>query len=195
MADQPQRLNHLMARIREGDQEAVRELLDEYGAFLLHVIRRRLAARLRTQFDSADVAQSVWASFFAGPLKERHFDSPRDLLAYLVSIAQNKMCDVKRKRLQTQKRSLTRVRSLEGSAARQAYTTPAAQPSPSQLVLAEDQWERLLDGQPDHYRRILLLLRQGHTHGEVARELRLNERTIRRVVALAALKLRTGGGP
>jgi DNA-binding NarL/FixJ family response regulator len=55
--------------------------------------------------------------------------------------------------------------------------------------MAEEQWDRLLAGQPDHYRLILDLVRQGHTYEEVARRLEIHPRTVSRVVALAAARL------
>jgi len=193
MPDDQQGLKLLMARIRDGDQDAVRELLDTYGAFLLHVIRRRLNALLRTQFDSADFVQAVWASFFAGRLADRDFASPEDLINFLAGLARHKVCDAARQRLKTDKRNLYRAHSLDGSAAALAGREPSRQPTPSQVAMAEEQWDRLLDGQPEHHRRILQLLREGHTQQEVAAELRLNEKTIRRVVGLAVLRLKRGG--
>jgi RNA polymerase sigma factor (sigma-70 family) len=192
MPDDQQGLKRLMARVRDGDQDAVRELLDTYGDFLLHVIRRRLNRPLRTQFDSADFVQAVWASFFTGRLKDQEFASPEDLINFLAGLARNKVCDAARKGMRTDKRNLYRAHSLDGSAAALAGREPSPLPTPSQVVMAEEQWNRLLDGQPEHYRRILLLLREGHTQQEVAAALRLNEKTVRRVVGLAALRLKRG---
>jgi RNA polymerase sigma factor (sigma-70 family) len=187
-------LKRLMARVCAGDQDAVRVLLDEYGAFLLHVIRRKLSAELRTHFDSADFTQAVWASFFTGPLQDYHFNSPQELLRFLVGLARHKLCDAARQR-RRQKRNASCTHSLDGSAAYHAETLRASEPTASQIALAEEQWDRLLRGQPDHYRRILVLLREGHTRREVARELSINERTVHRVVRLAATRLTREGSP
>jgi hypothetical protein len=54
MPDRHLEIAALMERIQEGSQDAVRELLDQYGSHLVRVIRRRLSQRLRSQFDSAD---------------------------------------------------------------------------------------------------------------------------------------------
>jgi RNA polymerase sigma factor (sigma-70 family) len=171
-------LNRLMEQIRGGSQEAVREVLDRYGQILMEVIRRQLAPELRTYFDSADIVQDVWASFFTARLQDYHFDSPEALLAFLARIASNKVCDVARDHMRSQKRNLNRVRSLDGSAAVAAIGLADGAPTPSQVALAEDQWERLLRNQPPHYRRVLELLRQGHGCKEIARELRLKYRTV-----------------
>jgi RNA polymerase sigma factor (sigma-70 family) len=188
-------LTRLMERIRGGSQDAVRELLARYGDSLLRVIRRRLRKPLRGQFDSADFVQAVWASFFAAPLQDYQFDSPEALMAFLTNLAANKVCDAARRAVQTQKRDLRRVHSLDGSAAVAALSLAAPTPTPSQVVLAKEQWDRLLQGQPAHRRAILLLLRQGHSVQEVARELGVNERTVRRVVDLASRRIKLEARP
>jgi RNA polymerase sigma factor (sigma-70 family) len=188
-------LNRLMEQIRGGSQEAVRELLAKYGGSLVRAIRRRLGKRLRSQFDSADFVQAVWASFFTDPLQNYDFGSPEELIAYLTSLAANKVCDAARQGLQARKRNLNRVRSLDGSAAVAATTLAARTPTPSQVMLAKERWDRLLQGQPPHCRHILLLLRQGHTLQEVAQVLDVSERTVRRVVDRAARRIQLKGRP
>lgn len=48
--------------------------------------------------------------------------------------------------------------------------------------MADELWERLLQGEPMRNRRIIELRRAGHTHKEIARELGLNEKTVRRTI-------------
>jgi RNA polymerase sigma factor (sigma-70 family) len=190
MADGSQDIQTLMDRIRAGSQEAVQELLAHYGPHLVRVIRRRLSQRLRTEFDSDDFVQSVWASFFAVPLEGYHFDTPKALMAFLTDIATNKVADAARERLQTKKRDLNRLHSLDGSAAIPAGAVADHTPTPSQVVVAEDEWYRMLRSQPPYHRVILILLRQGHTHEEVAQQLSISTRTVRRVVQQAQEKLK-----
>ena len=54
--------------------------------------------------------------------------------------------------------------------------------TPSQVAVANEEWERLLEGQPAHYRLALELLRRGHTHAETAARLGLNPKQIQRLV-------------
>ena len=58
----------------------------------------------------------------------------------------------------------------------------ARQPTPSQEAVANDEWRRLLAELPDRYQRMLVLLREGHTQKDIARELNVNEKTVRRVL-------------
>ena len=171
----------LLQRVRDGSQDAVQELVDEYGPHVLRVVRRKLNKKLRSKFDSIDFVQDVWKSFFTDP-QHLDFQRPEELLAFLVNMARNKVIEEFRQRLQTKKRGGDREHSLHGSAAGQAGLVPAEQPTPSQCAVANEKWEQMLEGQPDHYQRILLLLRQGKEHEEIARMLGVNEKTVRRLI-------------
>ena len=182
--DQNQReFEALKRRVREGCPEAVGELLARYGPEILHVVRRRLHRKLRTHFDSVDFVQGVWASFFAMPPDVfQQFDTPQALRSYLVEMASNKVIDAFRQRFRTMKNNGNRERSLDGSVAGQARALPARQPTPSQVASAREEWARMLQGKPAHQQKILLLRQQGKTHQEIAQELGLNERTVRRLL-------------
>src|SRR5690606_34816605 len=55
----------LLKRVRGGDPEAAREIVANYTSAIRVAIRTRLSDRaLRRQFDSMDVCQSVFGSFF-----------------------------------------------------------------------------------------------------------------------------------
>lgn len=180
----------LMRRVQAGrDDAAARELLERYEADILRVVRRRLAPKLRSKFDSTDFVQAVWASFFANPPPAQALDRPEALGAYLQKLAQHKVIDAVRQRLQAQKYNVNRENSLDGSAAYQAAGLTAQQPTPSQVAMAREEWDRLLEGQPARYRQILLLRRQGHSHREIAHKLGLDETTIRRAIRNLAPRL------
>ena len=66
-ADRPEEkseLRRFLARIRDGDEDAGRELLRLYEAKVRLVVRRQLPRLLRARFDSQDFVQSIWGSFF-----------------------------------------------------------------------------------------------------------------------------------
>jgi DNA-binding NarL/FixJ family response regulator len=48
--------------------------------------------------------------------------------------------------------------------------------------MAEEEWDRLAQGQPASKVQILNLLRQGFTHQEIADKIGINEKTIRRLI-------------
>src|SRR5581483_11639550 len=103
----------LMRRLRDGSEDAARELLHRYGDAILRVVRRKLSRELRSKFDSVDFVQAVWASFFTGTPRQRRFDHPQALMAFLVTLAQNKVIDAVRQRMQTQKHNVNRERPLD----------------------------------------------------------------------------------
>jgi RNA polymerase sigma-70 factor (ECF subfamily) len=171
----------LMQRVRAGSEEAARFLVARYGNHILRVVRRTLHKQLRSKFDSVDFQQDVWASFFAEQ-PQKSFDRPEALAAFLAKLAKNKVLMTVRQRCRLQKYNVLREQSLEGSAAWQARDAAARQPTPSQLAVAQERWDQLLKGRPPRHQRILILLRQGYTHQQIAHDLGLDERTVRRVV-------------
>jgi RNA polymerase sigma-70 factor (ECF subfamily) len=157
-------------------------LLDRYGDHILRVVRRKLHRELRSKFDSVDFVQAVWASFFADVPQRGSFDRPQALIAFLVTLAQNKVIEVVRQRMKTQKYNINREKPLEADSPEAAGAVASRDPTPSQVAIANDEWRRLLAELPDRYRRMLVLLREGHTQKDIARELGVNEKTVRRVL-------------
>jgi RNA polymerase sigma-70 factor (ECF subfamily) len=172
----------LMRRVRAGNAEAAREVFDRYSPHVLRVVRRRMHQRLRAQYDSADFAQAVWASFFADSPDRFDFDGPQALVNYLANVAANKVVDVVRRRVQAAKRDLTRERPLPAPRGGADADLPARHPTPSQVAIAEERWEQLLEGQPPRCRRVLELLREGHTHQEAADQTGIHPKVIQRML-------------
>jgi RNA polymerase sigma factor (sigma-70 family) len=134
--------------------------------------------RLRSEFDSADFLQQVWQSFFAGDLGDYDFDTPESLVAFLVRVAEGKVRDGAR-RVLSKKRDANPVPNENAVSASQVA---GPQPTPSQEVMAKDCLQQMVDGEPPHVRRLLEMLRQGHTHAAVAAELGVSERSVHRVL-------------
>jgi RNA polymerase sigma factor (sigma-70 family) len=169
----------LMERVRAGCPEAARDLYEVYSPHVQRIIRRRLNPRLRAQYDSIDFTQQVWKSFFTGDLADQRFDHPGALVAFLARVASNKVTEEFRRQFLTEKRDLNRERQRAASEYA-AVEFPADGPTPSQEVIAGEQMERLMAGQPAHVRRILEMLRQGHTHRAIAAEVGISEKFIQR---------------
>ena len=135
---------------------------------------------MRPQFDSIDFQQDVWASFFDGPNRYQ-FNSPEELVRYLCEMAHNKVVEVFRQRLLSPKHNLNRECSLDRLHFEEVAPEVAARyPSPSQIAIANERWQHLLEQQPPHFRRILELLRQGHTQADIAQQLKLDPKMVRR---------------
>jgi RNA polymerase sigma factor (sigma-70 family) len=172
----------LLRQVQSGSHEAIRELIERYAPHIVRAVRRKLSKAIRAKFDSIDFAQAVWASFFAAPQKLVEFDRPEELIRYLAALAHNKVVDEIRRRMETDKYNVNREKSLDDSALQFRTTLAAHEPSPSEVAVADELWERLLQGKPERCRRIIELRRDGNTHQQIAHQLGLNERTVRRVI-------------
>ena len=56
------------------------------------------------------------------------------------------------------------------------------EPSPSQFAMARECWHQMVDGKPDIYREVVIRKYMGETHDEIALALRINRRTISRIL-------------
>jgi RNA polymerase sigma-70 factor (ECF subfamily) len=85
----------LMRRVRAGDQEAATELVRQYEPAIRRAARVwSVDPRLRRVFDSMDICQSVFASFFVRTaLGQYDLDRPEQLLKLLVTMSRKKLAD------------------------------------------------------------------------------------------------------
>jgi RNA polymerase sigma factor (sigma-70 family) len=183
MSDDLEEFHALMKRVLAGSEDSARRLTELYGSSLRRAIRRHLDRRLRPKFDSSDFLQDAWASFFLDLPRQRTFDDPDDLAAYLCAIARNKVVEVHRQRVNGQKYNVTRERPLPASAAGTPRDDLAArQATPSTTAMSREEWDRLIERQPLVYRKVLLLAHEGRTPPEIARELGVSDRQVRRIL-------------
>jgi RNA polymerase sigma factor (sigma-70 family) len=169
-----------MRRVREGSEEAAWELVHSYGERIRQVVRRKMNRRLRPAFDSLDFVQFVWKSVFHARHRLDQFQDPSELVKYLVGMARNKVCNENRCRTMTAKHARVHEESLDRAGARKELVIYDPRPGPIDVAIARERWNRLLESQPAHYRRILELRAQGHTCESIAKTLDLDESTIRR---------------
>lgn len=158
----------LVARVRAGDAEAARELVERHAPLIRREVRLCLQdERLRRAFDSLDVCQSVLGSFFVrAAVGEYDLDEPQDLVRLLVSIARNKTAQAARK--EARGRRDYRRRTPDDEPLAQA---PAAEESPSQVVVGAELLalaQRLLS--PEE-RQLAELRRSGCEWAEIAERL------------------------
>ncbi|OWK40231.1 RNA polymerase sigma factor [Fimbriiglobus ruber] len=166
----------LLDGIRRGEAAAAEELIRRYLPHVRAAVRRRLSQDLRLRFDSQDFAQDVWLSFFRSAVDRLDLPDEGALVAYLSQMARLKVAEEYRHQT-TQKVGLTRDTPLAATG-----ELMTREPTPSAFAVAADQWEQLTARLPDRERGILRMLRDGHTHGEVAAAFGLSEKTIQRLV-------------
>ena len=153
-------------RIRAGDDQATRELVERYGPVIRREVRVRLRdPRLTRRFDHSDVCQSVMASFFVR-VAAGQFDleQPDQLRRLLVAMTRHKLTQqVRRHRAGRRDYRRSEVRDPE-----HLGRQPAAAPSPSRLVAGRellDEFRRRLSVEE---RQLADLRAQGYAWAEIA---------------------------
>ena len=158
-----------LRRIRSGDEAAAEELVRLYEPLIRREVRLRLEdQRLRRAFDSLDVCQSVFASFFTR-ISSGEFDlQQRDhLVRLLVTMARNKIASSAR-REHRQRRDLRRLVMTDPLALEELA---GAAPGPSQVLEQREVLERLQGCLTDEERQIAELRSEGTAWDEIADQL------------------------
>jgi RNA polymerase sigma-70 factor (ECF subfamily) len=157
-----------------GDESALRQAYDRFGAAVFHLATRSLAS----QADAEDVAQ---ATFVAAWLKRDTFDPDRgSLLGWLLGISRNKIVD----------RLRERVREGKVEQSLREQPEPAQDQQPDRVVdrlVVADQLARL----PDEQRHVLqLAFYEDLTHQQIAQSTGLPLGTVKSHIRRGMASLR-----
>jgi len=174
-------LCRLIARIRQGDENAARELLKRYESAVRVVVHRQLPRLLRGRFDSLDFVQIVWADFFHRvQTSPTDFEDSHQLITILAWAAKNKVVDEYR-RASSQRQNIRREESLW---TRDGHPIELCtdEDSPSEVAEAHEAFDRLSDSLPEDRRAILELRAAGFTGKEIGEQLGISERTVQRTM-------------
>jgi RNA polymerase sigma-70 factor (ECF subfamily) len=185
----------LMARWRDGDEEAAEELFRRYVERLLALARSRLSERLARHVDPEDVVQSAFCSFFTGARAGRFaLRRSGDLWRLLVGITLHKL-QHQVERHTAGKRAAGREHPLarEGSVLEAQGEVLAREPTPAEAAALADTLEHVLRGLEPLQRRMVELRLQGCSLDEIAADVRRSERTVRRVLERVKGRLRQEG--
>ncbi|OWK46654.1 RNA polymerase sigma factor [Fimbriiglobus ruber] len=181
--------DELLEQLGRGDIDAASDLFATYAPYLRAVVRHQLSDRLRSKFDSADVVQSVWVQVVEhlGRAGWR-FEDRDQLRALLATIA--------RRRLIGRVRHLARAAEHERPAGEELEASAAASdPRPSEVVQADELWNKMLDLCPAAHHDILRLRREGLTLTEIASRTGLHEGSVRRILRQLSRELALKGEP
>lgn len=186
MEESSTEFGQLMERVRAGCPEAARALYERYAKAVRRVVRCRLSRLTRRHFDSQDVSQSVWASFFEEKTDQYAFGTPEDLIAFLGRVAYNKVVDKTRYALGG-RRDVRREQSLDapqGAEDRDPLNDalPAPAHTPSKYILADERWQKLTRNLPPGHVRILEMRLEGHSQAEIARRLGCDRKLVQRLL-------------
>jgi RNA polymerase sigma factor (sigma-70 family) len=155
-------------RIRTGDAEAARQLIQQYEPVVRLEVRMRLSdPRLGRVLDSMDICQSVMASFFVRAAGGQYdLDQPQDLVKLLVVMARNKVAFQARKQ-RAQRRDVRRTEAVTP----EEFEAAAAGPSPSQVVAGKELLEQFQKRLSEEERQLADRRALGQGWAEIAAEL------------------------
>lgn len=132
--------SELMHRIRRGDQEAARELVETYEPEIRRAARLRMTdVRMRRLVDSVDICQSVFGRFFSGADSGQPPDiqTPQQLMAFLTKMTRNRVIDEHRRNT-AQKRAKSAMTPAE-----QSVELIDQSPGPKTLTELKDELDKI----------------------------------------------------
>ncbi len=156
-------------RVRMGDESAARELVQKYES----VIRRE--ARMMTEdprlmrlFDSIDVSQSVFASFFHRcSIGQYDLENIDQLSGLLIRIARNKLASRAREACRI-KRDVRRIVSVDAT---QHWQLESTDPDPCEKMIDDEQIAAVREKLTETEWRLLEMRMQGYRWSEIAQKL------------------------
>ena len=170
-------IQHLQSPDDRQREEAARVIWERFASKLQALVRRHLDNRIRRREDEQDILQSMYVSFCTGQFQGKTAPASREeLWKLLVRITMCKVVNTANRHLAARRD----VRRERNAANDQNGNTPAlfprwmldhvdrAQPSPEERVVVVEELERLLQGLPDEYRRIVVWKLEGFTNAEIA---------------------------
>ncbi len=172
----------LIKRWRSGDESAATELYERYSDQLRSIVGRRLSKELSRKVDPDDIVQTTFGTYFR---QTRHgecaFDSDAGVWKLLVTIALNKV-RLRARRFATRKRNASLEIQGGNIDAPEGYLMDRLSRQPGYVETLEFQrlLEQVLEILPPNLAQVLRLRVAGFTQEEIAREIDVSERTVRR---------------
>jgi RNA polymerase sigma-70 factor (ECF subfamily) len=169
-------------RVRAGDEQAAAELVRQYEPEIRREVRLRLRdSRLRRDFDSTDICQSVLASFFVrAALGQYELEEPQQLIKLLVTMTRNKLIGKIRK-MHSQTRDHRRI-DIDGQDKLKAV---AAGPTPSDLAIGSELLEEFRNRMTREEWQLAERRTQGQPWADIASELGGTPEGLRKQLARA----------
>ncbi len=185
MASNPEESGQLVARLKDGDQQALAEYFSRHRHRLWRMVHFRLDPRLRGRVDADDILQE---GYLAAVARIRHFqdDSSMSFFVWLRLVLGQTLIDVHRRHLGVQKRDAGREVSIHGQRSPQNTTCSLAAQlmgnftSPSGAAVRDEvarQLEQAIDTMNPVDREVLALRHfEELTNSEVAEVLEITAR-------------------
>lgn len=173
----------LLARCREGDEQAAEMIFDLYVQRLVALARSRLSPKLQRRIDPEDVVQSAYRSFFRSA-RQGGFADARDgeMWKLLAGITIKKMLH-QAEFHQARKRAIDNEGSVAASSNWNVNPEFVAhEPSPAEAVTIVDELNNVMQTLKPLHRQVLEMRLQGLAVRDIAKAVDRTERTIRRTL-------------
>ena len=169
--------------LETGDSEAAQLLWDRYFQRLMQHVEREMKRFPVRKADAEDIAASVFESLWkAAQLGRFQSVKNRDELWWLLlKMAQRKMVSSVRQQAAQKRGQGTRALSLHDDKGCGYLELISSEPSPSDVLVLNEEFSRALEVLPDRVlREIAVLTLEGHTVDEIASRLGVATATVTR---------------
>lgn len=176
--------NELVARWKEGDEQAAAEIYDRYVLRLVNLTRRHMSGALGRRVDAEDVVMSAYQSFFRQAKDDRYvLERSGDLWRLLVGITMNKL----RSAIEFHsagKRAFDAEESirLDPSQFRLMPQKVDKEPTPAEAVSLLEQLAAVTEGMDPLTKEIFERRLAGESIEEIAEGIQRSTRTVRRLL-------------
>lgn len=173
----------LVERWRDGDEEAATTLYQLYVDRLMQIVSNHLLSSYQKQVEPEDVLQSAFGTVFRRLRNGRfEFDSDADVWKLLVTVVLNKLRNRVRY-LNAERRDIRREMKgeadFDGALAAQLAIPPGVEEATEFAYLMRDLFE--LPSLSEDEKKLLQLRMEGFGQQEIADQLGVTDRTIRRM--------------
>jgi RNA polymerase sigma-70 factor (ECF subfamily) len=183
--------HQLIERAREGDNQAIGELLQQHRDYLLLVANQELDDALQAKLGASDLVQESMFTAQAN-FQQFHGTTRQELLAWLRRILHNDLLHAQRRYKSIQKRELAKEVPVDGSAGvgsqlQDVFQTPSTQAAQREEVAA---LRTAMHQLSEDYQRVLRMRHwQQLSFRQIGEQLHRSEDAARKLWSRAVLKL------
>lgn len=184
----------LIRDFKQGDQDAANELTRRYFDRVVNAASRHLRSCGIRVVDGEDIAASVFESFWQRANEQGYSEDLSDqehLWRLLSRLMRSKTIDAVR-RERAGKRGGGQVRGdsvflrIDGEQAPGIDNERGSDPNPAEEAMLTERYHQLMDTLgSDQMREIILMRMEGHEVTDIAQQVKLSERSVRRKIAMA----------
>ncbi len=160
-------------------------IFQQYTARLVALARSRMHGGLQSRFDPEDVVMSAWRSFFCGALGQ-HEGGSESLWPLLATLTLRKLSKSRRRHFAA-KRAIQAT--VELSELQNCAAIAAEDPTVEDLAVAAELKQAMLSEFSCRDQRMIEMSIEGWLQSDIANQLAVSDRTVRRVLHLARMRL------